>query len=82
VAEVDGNRTRRTGIARPTRFEGGGAHQVLGHLRRPTYRSPSPEHRRQQTRRRFPRLAPMKKLLLLLVVVVLGVVVAKKLQET
>ena len=33
IAEVDGNRTRRTGIARPTRFEGGGAHQALGHLR-------------------------------------------------
>jgi len=33
AAEVDGNRTRRTGIARPTRFEGGGAHQVPGHLR-------------------------------------------------
>ena len=32
MAEVDGNRTRRTGIARPTRFEGGGAHQVPGHL--------------------------------------------------
>ena len=31
-AEVDGNRTRRAGVARPTRFEGGGAHQVLGHL--------------------------------------------------
>jgi hypothetical protein len=28
MAEVDGNRTRRTGIARPNRFEGGGAHQV------------------------------------------------------
>ncbi len=28
MAEVDGNRTRRTGIARPTRFEGGGCHQV------------------------------------------------------
>ncbi len=33
MAEVDGNRTRRTGIARPTRFEGGGRHQVAGHLR-------------------------------------------------
>jgi len=33
MAEVDGNRTRRTGIARPNRFEGGGAHQVLVHLR-------------------------------------------------
>src|SRR2546421_573430 len=32
-AEVDGNRTRRTGIARPTRFEGGGAPQVPGRLR-------------------------------------------------
>ena len=33
LAEVDGNRTRRTGIARPDRFEDGGAHQVPGHLR-------------------------------------------------
>jgi len=33
LAEVDGNRTRRTGIACPNRFEGGGAHQVPGHLR-------------------------------------------------
>jgi hypothetical protein len=30
---VDGNRTRRTRITRPNRFEGGGAHQVLVHLR-------------------------------------------------
>src|SRR5689334_22179476 len=34
LAEVDGNRTRRTGVARPSRFEGGGAHQVPGHLHR------------------------------------------------
>ena len=33
LAEVDGNRTRRTGIARPNRFDGGGDHQVPGHLR-------------------------------------------------
>jgi HAD superfamily hydrolase (TIGR01490 family) len=33
LAEVDGNRTRQTGITRLGRFEGGGAHQVLGHLR-------------------------------------------------
>jgi hypothetical protein len=32
LAEVDGNRTRRTRITRPNRFEGGGAHQVPGHL--------------------------------------------------
>ena len=38
LAEVDGNRTRRTGIARPTRFEGGGAHQVPGHLQDVTLR--------------------------------------------
>ena len=30
---MDGNRTRRTRITRPNRFEGGGAHQVLVHLR-------------------------------------------------
>ena len=36
LAEVDGNRTRRTGITHPTRFEGGGAHQALGHLHGPT----------------------------------------------
>jgi len=34
LAEVDGNRTRQTRIARLNRFEGGGAHQALGHLRR------------------------------------------------
>lgn len=33
VAEVDGNRTRLRWITSHTRFEGGGAHQVLGHLR-------------------------------------------------
>ena len=44
LAEVDGNRTRRTGITRPARFEGGGAHQALGHLRWETY--PTPEGRR------------------------------------
>jgi hypothetical protein len=33
LAEVDGNRTRQTRIARLGRFEGGGAHQVPRHLR-------------------------------------------------
>jgi hypothetical protein len=33
MAEVDGNRTRRTGITHPTRFEGGEAHQAPKHLR-------------------------------------------------
>ena len=32
LAEVDGNRTRLRGNASHTRFEGGGAHQVLIHL--------------------------------------------------
>jgi L-seryl-tRNA(Ser) seleniumtransferase len=35
---VDGNRTRRCGITAASRFEGGGAHQALGHLRcEPTF---------------------------------------------
>ena len=33
LAEVDGNRTRQTRVARLGRFEGGGAHQVPRHLR-------------------------------------------------
>ena len=33
MAEVDGNRTRQTGVSRLGRFEGGGAHQVPRHLR-------------------------------------------------
>ena len=32
MAEVDGNRTRRTGVSCPDRFEGGGTHQACGHL--------------------------------------------------
>jgi hypothetical protein len=32
LAEVDGNRTRLVGFTHDARFEGGGAHQVLGHL--------------------------------------------------
>jgi len=36
-AEVDGNRTRQTRVARLGRFEGGGAHQVPRHLRRRRY---------------------------------------------
>ncbi len=38
LAEVDGNRTRQTRIARLGRFEGGGAHQVPRHLRPRRYR--------------------------------------------
>ena len=33
MAEVDGNRTRRCGVTTANRFEGGGAHQALRHLR-------------------------------------------------
>jgi hypothetical protein len=39
MAEVDGNRTRRRRIATTTRFEGGGRHQVAGHLRQRLYGS-------------------------------------------
>ena len=71
---MDGNRTRRTGITRPTRFEGGGAHQVPGHLlagsagRRPRYPRPRT------------RVTAMKKLLLLVILIALGAVAAKKLR--
>jgi hypothetical protein len=37
MAEVDGNRTRLTGIACHARFEGGGAHQEPRHLRPSLY---------------------------------------------
>ena len=45
MAEVDGNRTRQTGIARLSRFEGGGAHQVPRHLRRRRYRNETARRR-------------------------------------
>lgn len=44
LAEVDGNRTRRTRIARPNRFEGGGAHQAHGHLQCARYRLTKVRH--------------------------------------
>jgi len=69
MAEVDGNRTRRTGSARPSRFEGGGAHQVPGHLRAATLQTTTP---------RSVRVGAMKKLLVLLVVVGLVALAAKK----
>ena len=34
MAEADGNRTRRTGVARSVCFEDSEAHQVLNRLRR------------------------------------------------
>ncbi len=75
LAEVDGNRTRRTGSARPSRFEGGGAHQVPGHLRRRPYRQ-----RPFLQTRRVPRVMvmTMKKILVLLVLVGLVALAAKK----
>ena len=81
VAEVDGNRTRRTGIARPTRFEGGGAHQVLGHLRGRRYRSDAEEIALDTNAPPGRKLRPMKKLLVLIVVVALAAFAVKKLQD-
>ena len=49
MAEVDGNRTRRTRITRPNRFEGGGAHQVLVHLRGGSCRGRRPRGSRALT---------------------------------
>lgn len=45
---MDGNRTRRTRITRPNRFEGGGAHQVLVHLRDGPPPYPAPQERKSQ----------------------------------
>ncbi len=81
LAEVDGNRTRRTGVARPTRFEGGGAHQVLGHLRERRYRSAGAHIPLDTNPLHGPMLRPMKKLLVLIVVVALAAFAVKKLQD-
>ena len=75
AAEVDGNRTRRTGSARPSRFEGGGAHQVPGHLRWRPYDNGSPY---RQGALPSVRVLTMKKILVLLVLVGLVAIAAKK----
>lgn len=69
LAEVDGNRTRRTRIARPDRFEDGEVHQAPGHLRHGGY---SP----------FGSLISMKRLLMLIAVLGLGFAAVKKLQKS
>jgi hypothetical protein len=73
MAEVDGNRTRQTGITRLTRFEGGGCHQVSRHLRRRRYRVAG--------LRQGSNVRAMKKLILLALFIGLGVLAAKKLRE-
>ncbi len=77
VAEVDGNRTRRSGIARPTRFEGGGSHQVCGHLRRRAYWSAYFDMGGGSR----PTLPAMKKIVVILVVLALAALAVKKLQD-
>ncbi len=87
---MDGNRTRRTGIARPTRFEGGGAHQALRHLREAAYRSlrpclavaqimPAAVTRATTTLRAVKNL---KRLIILGALVAVIVVLARKIRET
>lgn len=71
MAEVDGNRTRRTGIARANRFEGGGAHQALGHLRPGTYRAATAGYGAR----------PMRKLVLFAALIFLARLAAKKAQH-
>lgn len=73
---MDGNRTRRTGIARPNRFEGGGAHQVLGHL--PGSTDPTGGVRQPTAQGRRVRCAGMKKRILVIALIVLTIVAAKK----
>ena len=75
MAEVDGNRTRRAGIACSNRFEGGGAHQVHGHLRARGYPARTLRTARATLRR-------MKRLIVLLALVGLVAVAVKKLQSS
>lgn len=78
VAEVDGNRTRRTRIARPDRVEDGGTHQACGHLHGRGYPSlTTPTHPAV----RLATLLRMKRLLLLVILIALGAAAAKKLQS-
>jgi len=72
MAEVDGNRTRRTRIARPNRFEGGGAHQVPGHLRRRIYWQTEMDSY----------AAAMKRMILLVAIIAMVVVAAKKVRSS
>ena len=69
MAEVDGNRTRRRGVTTTTRFEGGGAHQVPGHLQD------------QATLAAVGYLMVMKKLLLLAALLGLTLFAVRKLKE-
>jgi hypothetical protein len=78
VAEVDGNRTRQTGIARLSRFEGGGAHQVPLHLRRAPYPATSLPHGSRVTTT----VTSMKRLLMLVAFVGLAVFAVKKVQSS
>ena len=83
MAEVDGNRTRRTGIARPTRFEGGGSHQVCGHLRPARYRSVRRVPDGPLDTPCVPRsmLPAMKKIIVIVVLLALAAFAVKKLQD-
>ena len=78
MAEVDGNRTRRTRIARPDRVEDGGTHQACGHLRQRGYPSPTTPTQPAVT---VATLGDMKRLLLLVILIALGAAAAKKLQS-
>ena len=77
---MDGNRTRRTGITHPTRFEGGGAHQALGHLRPATYRPTSPAGTPTSGMGTFLGMSK-NRILLLVVLAALLAVLAKKVKD-
>ena len=80
LAEVDGNRTRRRRITTTTRFEGGGCHQVTGHLRAGSYLFAGRVRPRKRGEGGGGSLRFMKKLLFLAILVTLGVLAAKKLR--
>ena len=66
---MDGNRTRRRRITTTTRFEGGGCHQVTGHLRAGTYLLAGRARPRKRTVEGRGSLRLMKKLLFLAILV-------------
>ena len=81
---MDGNRTRRTGITHPTRFEGGGAHQALGHLQRRRYRRAGRHrHRAGASEAEVASVGRMSKnrTLLFVVLAVLLAVLARKVRD-
>lgn len=81
LAEVDGNRTRQTGDARLTRFEGGGTHQAPRHLRKQEVSQASAKRPRNPPTNPLGCIA-VKKLLILVLLAAVAAVVVKMRSES